>query len=131
MHMKAMLTPLAGVACLSIGDSVRDAYDQLESHDLAAAPLLDWSGHYVGTITEADLRRHVAARPDRALAFGTPLGQVQRRANNPAVTLEHGLGTLAMRACSQGFVPVVDTENRLIGIIDRRRLTDLHLPTAA
>jgi CBS domain-containing protein len=131
MTLMTLLTPLANVAWMSISDTVRDAYDHLESHDLTAAPLLDWSGRYVGTVTEADLRRHVAGKSDRALAFATPLGQLERRAHNPAVVFDQGLGTLAMRACSCGFVPVVDRTNKLIGIIDRRRLTDLRFPTAA
>lgn len=131
MTLIKMLTPLANVAWLPISDTVRDAYDHLESHDLLAAPLLDWAGRYVGTVTEADLRRHVTGKSDRALAFATPLGQLERRAHNPAVTLDHGLGTLAMRACGCGFVPIVDRTNKLIGIIDRRKLTDLRFPTAA
>jgi CBS-domain-containing membrane protein len=125
MNMKSMLTPIGGVTYLRATDTVRDAYDRLESHDLPAAPLVDANGTYLGTVTEADLRHHLAGRRDRAMAFETPLSQLERHAKNPPVTPDQSLGTLAMRACSQGFVPVVDGAGKLLGVIDRRKVSAL------
>jgi CBS domain-containing protein len=125
MNMKSMLTPIRGVTYLRASDTVRDAYDRLESHDLPAAPLVDANGKYLGTVTEADLRLHLAGRRDRAMAFETPLSQLERHAKNPPVTTEASLGALSLRACSQGFVPVVDRAGKLIGVIDRRKVSAL------
>jgi len=125
MNMKSMLTPIRGVTYLRASDTVREAYDQLERHALAAAPLVDGDGRYLGTITESDLRHHLAGRRDRAMAFETPLSQLERHAKNPPVTTDESLGALAMRACSQGFVPVVDGAGTLIGVIDRRKVSAL------
>jgi CBS domain-containing protein len=125
--MKSMLTPVAGVTCVSVGDTVRDAYDRLESHDVTAAPLLDAQGHYVGTITEADLRRHLAGRRDRSMACEERLACVERHGHNPAVTTDYTLGALSMRAAGHGFVPVVDDAGKLVGVIDRRKLAHLRL----
>jgi len=131
MNIMQLLTPLARVAWLSIADTVRDAFDHLETNDASAAPILDWNGRYIGTITEADLRRHVSTAQDRVAAFATPLSEVERRANNPAVTADRGLTSIVNRAAGHGFVPVVDATGRLVGIVDRHRILELRLPSAA
>jgi CBS domain-containing protein len=130
MTILQLLTPISEVSWLSVTDTVRDAFDHLETYELSAAPLVDWNGRYVGTITEADLRRHVASMPDRSAALATPLSAIQRRARNPAVTADRGLEAITDQAAAHGFVPVVDGTERLIGIIERRRLFD-RLPSAA
>jgi CBS-domain-containing membrane protein len=130
MTVLELLTPIADVAWLSVTDTVRDAFDHLETYELSAAPLVDWGGRYAGTVTQADLRRHVAAA-DRATALATPLSAIERRARNPAVSVDRDPASLADAAAAHGFVPVADATGRLVGIIDRRRLLDLHLPSAA
>jgi len=131
MTILQLLTPLARIPCLVVGDTVHDAFDHLEAHDASAAPIVDANGRYVGTVTEADLRRHVAAAGDRSAAFATPLANLERRAHNPAVTTDRGLAALASRAAHHGFVPVVDSTGRLLGIVPRRRILELRLPSAA
>lgn len=131
MTMLQLLTPIADVSWLSVTDTVRDAFDHLETYELSAAPLVDWSGRYAGTVTQADLRRHVAAAADRAAALATPLSAIERRAHNPAVGIDRDPASLADEAAAHGFVPVADATGRLVGIIDRRRLLDRHLPSAA
>jgi CBS-domain-containing membrane protein len=131
MTILQLLTPIADVAWLSVTDTVRDAFDHLETYELSAAPLVDWGGRYAGTVTQADLRRHVAGAADRAAALATPLSAIERRARNLAVSVDRDPASLADAAAAHGFVPVADATGRLIGIIDRRRLLDLHLPSAA
>ena len=131
MTILQLLTPIARVHWLSVADTVRDAFDQLETYELSAAPLLDWAGRYVGTVTEADLRRHVAATADRAAAFATPLSDIARRAHNPAVTADRALASIETQAAAHSFVPVIDATGRLVGIIDRGRITNRRLPSAA
>lgn len=131
MTIMQLLTPIAQVPWLSVSDTVRDAFDHLETHELSATPMLDWSGRYIGTITEADLRRHVASAKDRIGAFETRLSDIERRAQNPAVTPDRGLSSIANRAAGHGFIPVVDATGRLVGIVDRRRIIESRLPSAA
>lgn len=131
MMMMQLLTPIAQVPWLSAADTVRDALDQLETYELSAAPLVDRTGRYAGTVTQADLRRHVAGAADHVAALSTPLASIERRARNPAIALDRDPASLADEAAAHGFVPVVDAAGRLAGVIDRRRLLDLHLPSAA
>jgi len=129
MKITQLLTPITEVHWLAATDTVRDAFDHLESYGLNAAPLLDWNGCYVGTVTAADLHRHVDGTA--ANAFATALCDVERRSRNAAVTVNREVESLVEEASSVRFVPVVDDCNRLLGIVDRRRILDTRLPSAA
>jgi len=129
MSLDRIITPLDRVTALVTTASVRDALGELAAHHLAAAPLVDGEGHYAGTITTGDLKRHIADHRERG-ALKAPLSDVPQHAQNPALSVDH-LGALAARACGHGFVPVVDSDGKLVGIIDRRRLPDLRFSRAA
>jgi CBS-domain-containing membrane protein len=131
MKILQLLTPIRDLAWLSSTDTVRDAFDHMEEHGVTAAPLLDWNRRYLGTVTEADLRRHVAATLDRMTALGTPLSELDRRARTEAVTADREIDAIVALARAQPFVPVVDDRGRLLGVVDRRRVLEHELPTAA
>lgn len=131
MKITQLLTPIAQVQWLATTDTVRDAFDHMETHELTAAPLLDWKGRYIGTVTEADLRRHVAGIADRVIALATPLTAVERRSHNTAVTVHQSLASIVEQASGHCFVPVIDDGGKLLGIVDRRRIVDRRLPSAA
>lgn len=130
MKITQLLTPITDVHWISVTDTVRDAFDHMETYELTAAPILDWNGRYLGTVTEADLRRHVAST-DQAAALATPLSTVERRSHNLAVTIDRDVESLVEQASGHRFIPVVDDSGRLLGIVDRRRILDARLPSAA
>jgi CBS domain-containing protein len=130
MKIAQLLTPMSDVQWLSVTDTVQDAFDHMETYEVTAAPLLDWDGRYVGTVTEADLRRHVAVAVGRA-AFATPLVEVERRSHNTAVAIDRDVRSVVDHALMHRFVPVVDGCGKLVGIVDRRRILDAPLPRAA
>jgi len=127
MKITQLLSAATNVSWIAVTDTVRDAFDHMETYDLSAAPVLDWSGRYVGTVTEADLRRHVASN-DEAAAFATPLSAVERRSRNVAVTVDRDAESLVEQALAHRFIPVVDDCGRLLGIVDRRRILELVKP---
>ena len=130
MKITQLLTPVTDVPWVSVTDTVRDAFDHMETYDLSAAPILDWDGRYLGTVTEADLRRHLAGT-DQTASLATPLSAVERRSRNTAVTVDHDVESLVEQALGHRFIPVVDDCGRLLGIVDRRRILDARLPSAA
>jgi len=131
MKIMQLLTPTTEVRWISVTDTVRDAFDHMETYELGAAPILDWSGRYLGTVTGADLRRHVASTVDRAAALATPLSAVDRRSHNVAVTGDRDVSSVVDQALGHPFVPVVDDTGCLLGIVDRQRILDARLPSAA
>lgn len=131
MKIAQLLTPMNDVQWLSVTDTVRDAFDHMETYEVSAAPLLDWSGRYVGTVTEADLRRHIASWGVHPMPFATPLADVERRSNNAAVALDCDVQSIVAHALTHRFIPVIDGGGKLVGIVDRRRLLESPLPRAA
>lgn len=122
MKLIQLLTPMSEVHWLSATDTVQDAFDHLETYELSAAPVLDKRGRYVGTITEADLRRHVDGAGDHDAALESALATVERRASYVPVTGDRDVESVAAEAAGHRFVPVVDGVGRLVGIVDRRRM---------
>ena len=131
MKITQLLTPIAQVPWIAVSDTVRDAFDHMESYDLGAAAVLAPNGHYVGTLTVADLRRHVDGAIDRTAAFATPLSEVERRSSNVAVAVDCEVDSVIDQAATHPFIPVVDGAGRLVGIVDRRRILATRLPSAA
>ena len=121
MKIIQLLTPMTRVHCLVVTDTVRDAFDHMETYGVSATPIVDWAGRYTGTVTEADLRR----TPDRT----TALADVRKGSHVSPVTVDADAAILAGIAAP--FVPVVDDAGRLIGIVERRHLPDSRLPQAA
>jgi CBS domain-containing protein len=131
MKIMQLLTPMTQVQWLPATDTVRDAFDHMETYELSAAPILDWSGRYLGTVTEADLRRHVESSTDRTAALATALSAIERRAQYVPVTIDRDVESVLEQASTHRFVPVVDDLGRLVGIVDRRRILGERLPSAA
>ena len=131
MTIKQVLTPVTEVQWLAATDTACDALDHMEAYDLTAAPILDWRGRYVGTLTAADLRRHLASGRDRAVALATPVARIERRARYEAVTLDASVDSLVAQAAARCFVPVVDDTGKLVGIVGRERILDGRMPSAA
>jgi len=127
MKIMQLLTPMTEVHWILVTDTVRDALDHMETYDLSAAPILDRDGRYLGTVTMADLQRHMAGADRTA----TPLSAVERRSRNPSVSVDREVGSLVAQAAGHRFIPVVDDGGRLLGIVDRRRILDGQLPLAA
>ncbi len=123
MKIAQLLTPITKTPWLSVTDTVRDAFDHMETHEVPSAPLVDWNGCYVGTVTEADLRRHVGRR----LGVDTTLAELERRSHNPAVRIDHEVSTIDV---AHRFIPVVDDRGKLLGIVDCTQLPE-PLPSAA
>ncbi|MBX3155860.1 MAG: CBS domain-containing protein [Deltaproteobacteria bacterium] len=119
MTIMKLLTPISEVHWLSATDTVRDAFDHMETHDLRAAPMLAPDGRYLGTVTQADLRRSLSKARDRGAALDTPLGELELRSHNEPVTPERDVAAVAAQVAAHPFVPVVDQRGVLLGVIDR------------
>ncbi|MFI9152488.1 CBS domain-containing protein [Streptomyces sp. NPDC053367] len=114
----------------------------LAEHDVTALPVIDALGHPVGVVSEADLLRSVAVRPD---PVGLPL--VSRHANGarpgdsaptagelmttPAVCARPGWTVVeaarVMDAEGVKRLPVVDETETLVGIVSRSDLLRVFL----
>ncbi|MFI7497972.1 CBS domain-containing protein [Streptomyces sp. NPDC049687] len=127
----------------------KDVVRLLDRHRISGLPVVDDDDKVVGVISETDLIRHQAARSPRGRArwFGMrPPGRSSRRTDavaravtarelmsTPAITVhpEQRIADAARVMERHGVerLPVVDEEDRLIGIATRRDLLRVFLRT--
>ena len=126
MNILFFLTPKKDVAYLTEDCSLRQAIEKVDYHRYTAIPLLDKSGHYIGTLTEGDLLRVLKTQYDLSLhkAEDMPVTEVERRWKMDPVNINCEIEDLVQVAMRQNFVPVVDDENVFIGLITRSAIIE-------
>ncbi|MFF2009581.1 CBS domain-containing protein [Streptomyces sp. NPDC058195] len=106
------------VVCALPDTSFREAAKLLAEHDVTGLPVVDEDDHVVGVVSESDLlaRRALTAR---------------ELMSTPAVTVhaEEAVAEAARIMVRRGVerLPVVDEEERLVGIVTRRDLLRVFL----
>lgn len=122
MNILFFLTPKSEVAYITEAFSLRQALEKMEYHKYSAIPLLDTTGHYVGTITEGDLLWGIKNQYNLNLkeAEAVPITTIRRRMDYLPVNAKSNMEDLIGKALNQNFVPVVDDHGAFIGIITRK-----------
>lgn len=126
MNIAFFLLPKKDVICLTPESTVRQALERMEYHRYSAVPLLDEEGRYVGTITEGDLLWALKNTPDLNIATINKkrLKEIPCRLQNKTVSIDAQIVDLITLAIAQNFVPVVDDQDKFIGIIRRREIIE-------
>ena len=122
MNILFFITPKSEIAYIYEDDSIRQALEKMEYHKFSAVPLLTRDGRYVGTITEGDLLWDIKNKLNLNLkeAERIPVTVISRRNDYDPVHIETTMEDLIDKALNQNFVPVVDDQNNLIGIVTRK-----------
>jgi CBS domain-containing protein len=105
-------------ACCVASDTVLQCAEMMKTHDVGSMPIVESEGsrRLVGILTDRDIVVKVVAEglaPD-----ATPIGEVMSRepvAVRPDEELEQAMERMKDRQVRR--VPVVDEQNRLVGII--------------
>jgi len=123
----------------------RDVVDLLIGRRISAVPVVNRVGQVIGVVSEADLLHKVEANGSPPRVFGSLRGHARRvKADGrtagdlmtaPAVTVPPSLSIAAaarrMRDEHVKRLPVVDQENRPVGIVTRTDLLKVHLRSDA
>lgn len=122
MNILFFLTPKSEVAYIHQSDTVRQAMEKMEHHRYSCVPIIDGKGTYIGCITEGDVLWGLKNLHLRSFKEVEQIGitELKRRYDYKAVKVETSMDQLMRRALHQNFVPVVDDQDKFIGIIRRR-----------
>jgi len=122
MNILFFLTPKRDVDFIYDDFTLRQALEKMEYHGYTAVPVLNRDGCYVGTLSEGDILRIVKERYnlDLKTAENIRVSQIPQSRHIASVSASSLMEDLIDVACCQNFVPVVDDDNKFIGLITRK-----------
>ncbi|MTK03802.1 CBS domain-containing protein [Micromonospora sp. CP22] len=119
--------------------SYREVVDALVGSGVSAAPVVDADGQVLGVVSEADLLHKIEAAGDerhrRLIGVRRVAAKAQARVaadlmTAPAVVVEPTASVAAaarrLESAQVKRMPVVDADQRLVGIVSRRDLLRIH-----
>ncbi len=126
MNILFFLTPKNEVDYVEDNATLMDTLEVMERNNYSAIPIISRSGKYVGTIGEGDILRYIRNSHDFELnrIEDTPIKNIEKNKDNSTVNINSKFDRLVKKAMRQNFVPVVDDDNKFIGIITRREIME-------
>lgn len=122
MNILFFLTPKSEVAYIEDDFSLRQILEKMERYTYSAIPILTRQGEYVGTITEGDILWFCkrTSLDNINNAENISLDEIPKRLEYASVSINSDMEDLIAKAMAQNFVPVVDDQNKFIGIVTRK-----------
>lgn len=122
MNILFFLTPKSEVAFIEDDFSLRQILEKMERHRYSAIPILSRGGEYIGTITEGDILWFCKQTNLSSInnAENIYLPEIPKKLEYASVSINSNMEDLIARAMAQNFVPVVDDQNKFIGIVTRK-----------
>ena len=105
MNILFFLTPKSEVAYIPADESLRQAFEKLKYHGYSAVPTLTDDGKYAGTITEGDVLRAMESMCHWNISEAEKVKLMD---------------VLVDVITDQNFVPVIDDQEKFIGIVTRK-----------
>lgn len=126
MNILFFLTPKSDVVYVEDSATLIQTLDAMEEHNYAAIPIVSRSGKYIGTIAEGDILRYIKRNHRLTLenAEDTLIKNIDKNKDNSTVNVNSKFENLIKKAINQNFVPVVDDDNKFIGIITRKDIME-------
>lgn len=111
------------VVCIPPDATVEQARAVMQEHDIRHLPVID-RGRLIGIVARSDLHWPAAAQPARELAVAEVMSE-HVIAVTPRTTIENAASL--MLANKIGALPVVDEEERLVGILTESDILSVFL----
>lgn len=126
MNILFFLNPKSETAYVYDYCTLRQVLETMEHHKYASIPMINRAGEYVGTITEGDILWGIKDYKNLNLKESEKIfiSDFPRKADYSAVDADCNIEDLVKKAMDQNFVPVVDDQNKYIGIVTRRSIIE-------
>ena len=122
MNILFLLKPKSNIVYLSGSNTIRQGIEKFRAHGYTAVPVIDDDGKYLGTISEGDFLWNIVNENTFELKENEHkyIYSIIRPNYNPAIKIDTTMEDLFERITNQNFVPVVDDQNKFIGIVTRK-----------
>lgn len=126
MNILFLLTPKSDVVYVEDNATLEQTVEAMEKYHYTAIPIVSKGGKYVGTIAEGDILRYIKNMHSFSFekARETLIKNIEKNKDNIAVNVNSKFENLIKKAINQNFVPVVDDDNKFIGIITRKDIME-------
>ncbi len=128
MNILSFMKPVSEVIFVYDDQSVKDAIQIMEKERFTSIPVLSRDMQYIGTITEGDLL-YTVYKVGRVAIDQIKVSDINRIRDYESVNINSTVATLLSRASNENFVPVVTDDNKLMGIVTRKKLLDYFFET--
>lgn len=127
MNVLSFLKPAHEVILLYSDETLKAALDKMTAHRFTSIPVIDREHNYVGTLTEGDILNFVIKKID-CLNEGEMeklhVTDIKRHRDYEAISVNATMPLLLSKAKNENFVPVLDQNEKFIGIVTRKRLIE-------
>lgn len=122
MNIITLLTPKENTFYLDSHSTIRQVLEKLDYHKFTSVPLIDKKGHYVSTLSEGDILRHIKNNCsfDIEVAESCTVDKVEIYRPYKALGINSSIQEVLKLALEQNFIPMVDDRGMYIGIIQRK-----------
>ena len=129
MNILRFLVPKSRVDYISLGATVRQAYEKMRYHSYVAIPVLDDEGLYVGTLRKDDVYEYFfrVGSTDVREAEKDGIDEILDKSYLSPLYHNSTVEEMINGVREHNFVPVVDDRGCFIGIILRRDVLDFLL----
>lgn len=123
-NLLLILKPKSTIVYLEEKMTLRQALEKMRFHGYTAVPVIDEEGKYIGTVSEGDFLWHILDHKENSIydLEKVSLKEIIRPNFNPCVKVYTPIENLAEQILNQNFVPVIDDQGVLMGIVTRQNV---------
>ena len=119
-----LLMPKKMIGYLEESQTLRQGLETMRYHGYTALPVINENGQYVGTVSEGDFLWNILQTENYSIYDQEKhsIKEIVREGFNPPVKVTTPIEELVSQIMNQNFVPVIDDQGVLMGIVTRQRV---------
>ena len=127
MNIQSFLKPFYEITLVYDDQNLNEALKIMTKHRYTSIPVINRDQAYIGTLTEGDVLHYILSHAECLNPEELKkhlVGEVKRHRDYDPVSVESLMPTLLSKASHENFVPIIDQNEKFIGIITRKTLLD-------
>jgi predicted transcriptional regulator len=112
------------IGYLEENQTLRQGLEIMRHHGYTALPVINENGQYIGTVSEGDFLWNILETKNYSIFDQEKhsINQILREGFNPPVKVTTPVENLVSQIMNQNFVPVIDDQGVLMGIVTRQNV---------